>query len=394
MTTPTPFRKLPPQKRPALDSQPTEPARLASLDQFRGYTVLAMFLVNFVGSYDAVATFLPILKHHHTYASYADTIMPQFFLAVGFAYRMTFLRRLEKEGAAAAYWHAIKRILGLLLVAFVVHTLGSGVASWEQFRSGQVWNAVAAGLKREYFQTLTHIAVTSLWVMPVIAARPGVRVLFMIGSAVLFHVLSHFWYYDWVNLPPKGIDGGPLGFLTWTIPLIIGTLAYDAISTSARPPVGKLLVWGAVLMLMAYILACLNRVTPPNHLSAADGWTGIVVEPPFVPPADKESVNVWTMSQRSGSVTYQTFGAGFGLMVYALFVQACDVGTLAVGIFRTLGTNALAGYILHELVAAAVKPWVPKDSPLWWISVGCALYLGICYLLLRYLERHKLYLRL
>jgi hypothetical protein len=132
-----------------------------------------MFLVNFVGSYDAVATFLPILKHHHTHVSYADTIMPQFFLAVGFAYRMTFLRRLEKEGAAAAYWHATKRILGLLVVAFVVHTLGSGVANWEQFRSGQVWSAVAAGLKREYFQTLTHIAVTSLWVMPVIAARPS-----------------------------------------------------------------------------------------------------------------------------------------------------------------------------------------------------------------------------
>jgi len=353
-----------------------------------------MFLVNFVGSYDAVATFLPILKHHHTHVSYADTIMPQFFLAVGFAYRMTFLRRLEKEGAAAAYWHATKRILGLLVVAFVVHTLGSGVANWEQFRSGQVWSAVAAGLKREYFQTLTHIAVTSLWVMPVIAARPGVRVLFMVGSAVPFHVLSHFWYYDWVNLPPKGIDGGPLGFLTWTIPLIVGTLAYDAMSTSSRPPVGKLLVWGAALMLTAYVLACLNRVTPPNGLSAADGWQGIFVEPPFVPPADKESVNVWTMSQRSGSVTYQTFGTGFGLAVYALFVQACDVGTLSVGIFRTLGTNALAGYILHELVAAAVKPWVPKDSPLWWVFLGFALFMGICYLLLRYLEKHELYLRL
>lgn len=388
-------RQLPESRlhiRPVLDSQPTAPARLASLDQFRGYTVLGMFLVNFVGSYDAVATFLPILKHHHTYVSYADTIMPQFFLAVGFAFRMTFLRRLEREGAAAAYWHATKRIFGLLVVAFVVHTLGSGVANWEQFRSGQVWNAVAAGFKREYFQTLTHIAVTSLWVMPVIASRPGVRVLFMVGSAVLFHAVSHFGYYEWVNLPPKGIDGGPLGFLTWTIPLIVGTLAYDAMSTSTRPPVGKLLLWGAALMLTAYALACLNRVTPPNHLSAADGWTGILVEPPFVPPS--EAVNIWTMSQRSGSVTYQTFGAGFGLVVFALFVQACDVGTLSAGIFRTLGTNALAGYILHELVAAAVKPWVPKDSPLWWISVGCALYLGICYLLLRSLEKHKLYLRL
>ena len=41
----------------------------------------------------AAITVVPaILKHHNTYCSYADTIMPQFFFAVGFAYRLTFLR--------------------------------------------------------------------------------------------------------------------------------------------------------------------------------------------------------------------------------------------------------------------------------------------------------------
>ncbi len=377
----------------------TPPTRLFSLDQFRGYTVLGMFLVNFVGSFEAIKAFLPVLKHHHTYFSYADSIMPQFFLAVGFAYRMTFLRRLEKEGAAAAYWHAVKRIGALLLVAFIVHTLGKGVnpSTWANLNSIEGWNALTTGLKRDYFQTLTHIAVTSLWVMPVIAARPGTRVLWMLGSAVLFHLLSEAWYYKWVNTPPNGIDGGPLGFLTWTIPLLVGTLAYDAMSTSttsnsAMKPVGKLLAWGAALMLVAYGLACLNRVTPPNSLSAESGWLGVFVEPPFVPPS--EPVNVWTMSQRSGSVSYLTFGAGFGLAVYALFVLACDIGPLQLGIFRTLGTNALAGYILHDLVAAAVKPWVPKDSPLWWVWVGFAVFLAICYVFLRYMEKHKLYLKL
>jgi len=369
----------------------TDVARLVSLDQCRGYTVLCMFLVNFVGSLEAIKLFLPILKHHHTYCSYADTIMPQFFFAVGFAYRMTFLRRLERDGAAAAYWHAAKRILGLLLVAFVVHTLGSGVATWEQLISVQGWDALATGLKRDFFQTLTHIAVTSLWVLPVIAARPGTRVLYLVGSAGLFHLLSQSWYYVWVNTPPNGIDGGPLGFLTWTIPLLVGTLAYDLVSTRARPPVGRLLGWGAALMLLAYGLACLNHLTPPNSPAEFKWWI-VFVEPPFVPPS--EPVNIWTMSQRSGSVTYLTFGAGFSLAVYALFVQACDVWPFSLGIFRTLGTNALAGYILHDLVSAAVKPFVPKDSPLWWVWVGFAVFLAICYLILRYMEKHKLFLKL
>ena len=163
-------------------------------------------------------------------------------------------------------------------------------------------------------------------------------------------------------------------------------------SASAKPPVGKLLAWSAGLMLVAYTLACLNRVTLPNHLSAESGWLGIFVEPPFVAPS--EPVNVWTMSQRSGSVTYLTFGAGFGLAVYALFVLVCDLGSFQIGIFRTLGINALAGYILHDLVAAAVRPWVPKDSPLAWLFLGFAVFLAICYAFLRYMEQHKLYLKL
>ena len=66
------------------------PPRLTSLDQFRGYTVLGMVFVNFIGGAEAIH---PIFKHHHTYCSYADTIMPQFLFAVGFAMRLTLLRR-------------------------------------------------------------------------------------------------------------------------------------------------------------------------------------------------------------------------------------------------------------------------------------------------------------
>ena len=59
------------------------------------------------------------------------------------------------------------------------------------------------------------------------------------------------------------------------------------------------------------------------------------------------------MSQRTGSVSYLTFAAGFSLAVYALFVAACDRGGLRVGHFRTFGRNALAAYVLHGLVAGA-----------------------------------------
>ena len=77
----------------------TLPGRIVSLDQFRGYTVAGMLLVNFLGGFRR--RYPPVLKHHNTYCSYADTIMPQFFFAVGFAYRLTFLRRRQRERVAS-----------------------------------------------------------------------------------------------------------------------------------------------------------------------------------------------------------------------------------------------------------------------------------------------------
>ena len=238
--------------------------------------------------------------------------------------------------------------------------------------------------------SISGIGVTALWVLPVIAARPSVRVLYAILSAVLFHGLSVWFYYDWVWKRP-GIDGGPLGFLTWTIPLIVGTLASDVMATRRRFPVARLLATAIAIMLLGYGLSCLPRMTSPNAMTDFE-WSRVLVPPPFVPPT--QAVNIWTMSQRAGSVSYLTFGAGFSLAVYALFVLACDVWPLRVGIFRTLGTNALAGYIIHDLVNAAVKPFAPKDSPLWFVFAAFGVSLLICYLFLRSLEKQRLFLKL
>src|SRR3954467_3809074 len=92
-------------------------ARLVSMDQFRGYTVAGMFLVNFLGGYAAVH---PVLKHNNNYFSYADSIMPGFMFACGFSYRRTALRRVAAGGAGAAYRRFVGRSLGLVLVSLVI----------------------------------------------------------------------------------------------------------------------------------------------------------------------------------------------------------------------------------------------------------------------------------
>ena len=49
-----------------LDNQPN---RIISMDQFRGYTVAGMLLVNYISHMDAIHG---VFKHHSVYFSYAD----------------------------------------------------------------------------------------------------------------------------------------------------------------------------------------------------------------------------------------------------------------------------------------------------------------------------------
>jgi hypothetical protein len=169
--------------------------------------------------------------------------------------------------------------------------------------------------------------------------------------------------------------------MTWSIPALVGSLAFDAVAGKPERtnPVPRLLAWSAVLMGLGYGISCLAGSIPP---------------PPFVQPAPSSPVTLWTMSQRTGSVSYQIFAAGFSLAVYALFVVLCDQGGLGIGLFRTFGQNALAAYIVHPMVAAAVKPYAPNDAPLWYVAAGFLIYFGVCYLLIRHLEKHGIFLRL
>lgn len=412
-----------------------KPARLVSLDQFRGYTVIGMLLVNYFGGYQACPQ---VLKHSNDYCSYADTIMPQFLFAVGFALRLTFGRRMEQGRDWSAYGRIARRLLGLLLVSFVVYTVGARAPNWEKLTELGVWGALAEPLKRQWFQTLTHIAVTSLWIVPVIHASHSIRLAWAAGSGILHVIVSYWFNFVWCNTAPNAIDGGPLGFLTWTIPAIAGSIVCDwfvpsvqkeqqgapSIASSAMLPrriaIRRGLIWGCLLMIMGYVFSCGTRwydrdsigpeASVPDKLAqhpvipAMDQFAikmsqakllSWFAEPPFVKPPDASvrKWNYWMMSQRAGSLSYLTFTAGFAMVVFVGFFVLCDLGQVSLGIFRTFGTNALIAYVLHDMVGNAVQPFFPKDSPGWYAFLGLALFYLITWLFIRALEKQGVFIR-
>jgi predicted acyltransferase len=353
------------------------PGRLASLDQFRGYTVVGMLAVNFLGGFAATPA---TLQHHNTFCSYADTIMPQFFVAVGFALRLTFLKRRAREGSAAAWRHAATRALGLVLLGVVYHGVGGRAETWDALRDLGPMGAIARAFGREPFQALVHIGLAALWLTPVAGARwPGVLAA-GVASGTLFAWLSGAFYFDYAWGRPV-IDGGPLGFLAWSVPTAVGMLAHDAVM--ARGPtraVAPLAAAGLALMGLGQALTGLGS-------AGLAPW-------PFVMPPEGRVVDLWTMSQRAATLPYVTFSAGFALAVLAGFVWACDVRGWSVPAFRTFGSNALAAYLLHGMVAEAVGRYTPRDARGWYVAAALGLYFVVCWVFVRGLERRGIFVRL
>ena len=213
-----------------MDANPASRRRIVSLDQFRGYTVAGMLFVNFLGGYQVVPA---IFKHHNTYCSYADTIMPQFFFAVGFAYRLTFLRRLAASGFWTAVRAVLKRNAGLILLGFVIYHLDGEVKSWAELqqagRSGFPLPGISPRALPDFGPHRDHVDLGLAGHRG--GDRASGRLHDRLGGAASLAVVAVLFR---LGLEAPVIDGGPLGFLTWTIPTLVGSLAYDAMVEQPR----------------------------------------------------------------------------------------------------------------------------------------------------------------
>lgn len=421
------------------------PPRYGSLDQFRGYAVAMMFIVNFCGGLDAIPDWI---KHHNTYFSFADSIMPGFMFAAGFSYRLTMLRRIPRDGKAAAYRHAIFRGLGLVAVSLAIYGFDGEMAkSWSEVNGSRVWDFVAGIIKAQLWETLAIIGVSQIVALPFIAARTSVVALGAAGLMLGHAILSYSFNFDFANGQPNwmnaywGIptrttwDGGVFGNLSWASIILLGALAHDVVVE--RTPAKRfinLMVFGTLLIAGAYGLSCLSTAydvpssTPerPRALAENPVWPSaeqlksvkLAQFPLFVAPPPRTAgelnelnaaaeeakkpplpdvirpMNYWMISKREVTIPFAMCAAGFAMVVLAGFVLLTDVGGIKIGLFRTFGTNALAAYFLHHSIEIAVRQITPEDSPLWWCLVALGIFYLTTYTFIRYLEKQNIYIRL
>jgi hypothetical protein len=207
--------------------------RLDYIDQYRGFIMVSMILVNFLGDSSFTAT-PPFFKHGSYYESYPDTVMPGFLFAAGISYRLSQLNHIKKDGVWSARCKVlVPRALGLLIISYWAYGVGiPRLESWSDLQNTPTSTKADWFFYGGFFSALTQIALAMVWSLPVIDKSITVRVVYSIVSLWAYvavealMILRNDKDYHYAD----GEEGGPFGFLSWTFPLLAGSICYDYLS--------------------------------------------------------------------------------------------------------------------------------------------------------------------
>lgn len=301
--------------------------RIVSLDQFRGFAIFSMILVNYFGIFEASPW---IVKHHRLGVSFADLVAPLFIFAVGIGFRLSLRRRMATNGPQAAYRHAVRRYLILVGLGILYGGFNFQVSVWD---------------------ALTHIGCAGLIALPVITrgvwARLGLAVCCLGAYQALYSLTGYgAWVLD------HSINGGPAGPLSWAFPLLLGTLVWDAISAgNLRAGMFRCGAWG--LGLLALGVAA--------HISWGD-----------VKPA-------WPFTQYGMTAPYVLGATGASFLLFATFHVLCDGLGLHLPHLSTLGRNPLVLYLVQAVLVLVCRLTLPHGMFWPWTVFGFLVVYSICY---------------
>ncbi len=280
--------------------------RIASIDQFRGFAILAMIFVNHVGDFDV----MPWMLHHHRVGmSINDIVAPIFLFVVGMGFRLSLLRRIEQQGLGQARWGAVGRYIFLTVL---------GAAIYE----GYWWDA------------LTDIGLGGLLALWVIEKSATARIATAFGYLAVYQgVFSLTGYGAWVM--EHSLNGGPLGPLSWSFMLLMGTVAYDLVAAKDSGRIVRgCLAWGLALCAAGWALRF--------------PWPGMKVE--------------WPFTAYGMSAPYPLYSAGLCFLLLLGFVLLCDTRGVRIPSLSVLGMNPLVLYVAQLVVLEVAHRLIPDSS--------------------------------
>jgi predicted acyltransferase len=298
--------------------------RILSIDQFRGFAILTMVLANYMGQVQVIPAWL---KHAPDVGlTVIDLIAPFFIFAIGLTYGLSFHRRLERDGALAAYSHFFVRFLAIVGLGAVI---SAGETALGDNPSGVDWGVLQA-IGMAGLITLIVISLPSIW-------------RWVIGAGILVvyqFILDHFL----LDLTLRSPHGGLFGSLDWAAMMILGTALADLFHG-----------WGG--MKKAYPWASLGVLI-----------LGIAAA--FLLPVSKHRV----------SASYVLISLGISALLFLVFNWLVEHFRWKGHFLVVWGKNPLVLYFLHYILIGLVFiPAIPdiyQQAPLWLALFEMVLLVG------------------
>jgi predicted acyltransferase len=289
-----------------------ESQRIRAIDQFRGFAIICMVLINYAMD---ITTLPDWLKHSPDIGmTFADLGTPVFVFAIGLTYGLSFRRRLNVDGLPAALGHFVRRYLAFIGIGAII-TAGQTVL-------GRELNSLDWGV-------LQAIGFAGLMTLLVINLPTWPRLGFGVGLLVLYqYMLDHYW----LAIVLGSEHGGLPGSLSWSAILILATVMGDFfLGESSR----KYFPWASLLILLA-------------------GFTLALLVP---------------VSKNRVSASYDLITLGFSGVIFSGFYLV----NFRLDFFIAWGQNPLLLYLLSLLVSGLfVLPGNPAwhtQAPLWLVSL-------------------------
>jgi predicted acyltransferase len=311
-------------------------ARLASIDCFRGFAVLAMVLASYLFGTEALPAWLRHASDGRLTA--VDLGAPLFIIAIGLTFGGALQRRWARDGPGRALWHFLRRALLLFVIgltmAFIQTRLGRN-------EGGILWGVLQA------------IAIAIVLALPTLKLPPLPRA--AVGLALLAtyeFLVAPYWLPHVLAAPHGGLPGA----LGWASLLILGTACSDLFFYSpqrelALPAAGVLAVTGALVL------------------------------SPIIP-----------ISKPRISASYVLLAVGVSVLLFWIFHLLVDRLQWRPSWLSAPGKNPLLIYLLQYIllgllfVLPGIPQWYPQ-APVWLIIVQATGLMAIVVALARFLDR-------
>jgi predicted acyltransferase len=345
-------------------------ARVASIDIFRGLTMMVMIFVNELAS----VTGLPWWNYHareeQDVMTYPDLVFPFFLFIVGLSIPLAIARRLEKDPSQLALWrHILARAIGLIVLGLI-------------FANAERADPAYTHLPMPLWALLSLLGAVLLWLAP--SRDPklqkfyrGLRIAGLVLLVAMFAIFRRTTHHGGV----AWIDG--------SYPEILGIIGYSYFAVAVLYVPTRRWLWAPLVWfigLTTYCALIIVHVIRQPHLppylwpfgagdSASIIMAGVVTSNIFLGSrrnTDRQQslrqkmlvalsfavaalLAAWLLvplgiSKIRGTPTWCLVSIGLSVLVFMLLYWLCDVKrkTSWAALVKPAGENTLLTYILPD----------------------------------------------